>query len=163
MVAGHLQAFSQCSSYHCSLSAKSAAPFFTHPPTPSARSSGWEWGWPARSLQTADSQIVRMLSKMLKKHSNRSCGFLAHSKLLFLCLLVRHFGHPFGRLLWELKILVKSGVNRSSWHIMGLSKFHDTLLTINLHFGSDIGNGSLGGEISRGGTSVSSSDVLLFW
>jgi hypothetical protein len=31
---------------------------------------------------------------------------------------------------------------------MGLSKIHDTLLPIILHFGGDIGNGSLCDEIS---------------
>jgi hypothetical protein len=32
-------------------------------------------------------------------------------------------------------------MNRFSWNIMGLSKFHDTLSTIILHFGGDPGNG----------------------
>jgi hypothetical protein len=47
----------------------------------------------------------------------------------------------------ELQIIVKSAVNCFSWQIMGLSKFHDTLSTIILHFGGDIGDGHHPGKI----------------
>jgi hypothetical protein len=48
----------------------------------------------------------------------------------------------------SLRALIKSGENYFSRHIMSLSKFHDTLSPIILHFDSDIGNRSLCGEIS---------------
>ncbi len=49
---------------------------------------------------------------------------------------------------WELQIVVNSGVNYFSRQIMGLSDFHDILLTIILHFGSYIGDRHHRGEIS---------------
>jgi hypothetical protein len=42
----------------------------------------------------------------------------------------------------------ESGVNRSGWHIMGLSEFNDTLSPVILYFGGEISDGSLYSEIS---------------
>jgi hypothetical protein len=39
-------------------------------------------------------------------------------------------------------------MNRFNRHIVGLNEFHDTLATIILHFGGDIGDGHCRGEIS---------------
>ncbi len=63
-------------------------------------------------------------------------------------LLVKHGDHQPGRLLGELQILVKSGLNLNSRQAMGLGKFHDTLLLVILHFDGNIGDRSLRGEIS---------------
>jgi hypothetical protein len=40
---------------------------------------------------------------------------------------------------------VTSGVKSFKRRIMGLSEFYDTLVLVSLHFGSDIGGGSLCG------------------
>jgi hypothetical protein len=46
------------------------------------------------------------------------------------------------------QILVKSSVNHFNRHIMSLSEFRDTLVTIILHFSGNIGKGHCRGEIS---------------
>jgi hypothetical protein len=48
---------------------------------------------------------------------------------------------------FELKILVKSGLNHFSPHVIDC-EFHDTLLLVILHFGGDLGDGSLRVEVS---------------
>ncbi len=95
---------------------------------------------------TDSDKVVQKGQKATVSDHLRDC--LAWSQSLLLCLLVKHFGPPPGWLLWELQILVKNDVNSFSWHIMGPSEFHDTLLLVILHFCGDIGDGSLPGEIS---------------
>ncbi len=107
------------------------------------------WGWPASlSLPPADSPTVRALSRWSSGHGDYHHDRLARFQLLFLHLLIKQFGHPPGWLLWALQILVKSGMNHFSQHIMGLSDFPDTLPPCILHFGSNISDGSLCVELA---------------
>ncbi len=110
--------------------------------TPS--SSLWEASWlkmrPVSLLSPlADPPTVRTKSKMVKKPRQS----LLRSPVTFWiapssspCKSVWSLSWPTS---WERQIVVKSGVNRLSRHVMGLSKFHDTLSTIILHFGGDPG------------------------
>ncbi len=128
-------------------SAKSATePFSHHSPAPSRRPLGWGWGQPFAAARLSNSKNIvqdgqEALTIIAKDH-------LAHSQLLLLHLLVKYFVYPPGWLLWGLQILVKSAMNHFSKHIMGLSKFHDTLLPVILNFSGIIGCGSLSSEIS---------------
>ncbi len=74
--------FSLRSYHHRSASAKSAAArFFAPHPDPSRRPPGWGWGQEALSSPLADSPIMRMLSKMVKKPRRNSPRTLRAPKL----------------------------------------------------------------------------------
>ncbi len=140
--------FSQRSHYHRSASATfAAASFFVTPPVPSGRPLDWSWGWQARSLPPADPLTERTLSKMVKKPRRSSLWSPAMfwitpsspRKAVWL------LSWPTS---WERQVVVKSGVNRLSQQVIGLSEFHDTLLMIILHFGGDPSDGHCHGAIS---------------
>ncbi len=63
-------------------------------------------------------------------HSDHSYKCLACPDLLLLHLHVQQFGHPNGKLIWELQMLVKSGMNHFMWYPVSLSKFPDILLSV---------------------------------
>jgi hypothetical protein len=101
--------------------------FLQPPPAPSRRPPGWGWGPPAHSSTPAHSQTVRMLSKMVMNRQRLSLQTTRTHYSLLLHLLLQKFGHKSGWLLWELEILLKSGVNQFSCHPMSLSEFLDIL------------------------------------
>ncbi len=141
--------FLQRSSYCRSGAAKfAAAPFLVPPPAHTGRPPDWGWCQLAWFLPPADPPTLRTLSEMVKKlwwSSLWSPGtfWIAPSSsprkaVWSLSWLTS----------WKWQILVKSGMNCFNWHIVGLSEFHDSLSTIILYFGSDIGDGHCRGEIS---------------
>ncbi len=72
--------------HHRSASAKSAAALFFAPhPDPSRRPPGWGWGQEALSSPLADSPIMRMLSKIMKKPRRNSPRTLRAPKLAPSC------------------------------------------------------------------------------
>ncbi len=139
-----LTLFLQCLYYHRSASAKFAATPFLHP----LQLLLWGWGHPARSSPLADSPTLRTLSKMVKKLRQSwlwspdtfwmAPSFSSHEAVWSFTWLTS----------WGLQILVKSGMNHFSQHIVGLSEFHHTLLTIILYFGGNISDRNRLGEIS---------------
>ncbi len=128
-----------------SLAMFAAEPFFAPPPAPFERPPDWGWGQPALFSPPADPPTVRTLSKMVGDHGS-DC--LPCSGSLLLLLLVKQFDRSAGQTFWERQIIVKSGMNRLSRHVIGLGEFHDTLLMIILHFGGDPSDGHHRGEIS---------------
>ncbi len=121
--------------------------FQTSPPAPSKRPPGWEQGCLDCSSLPANTPTVSKFSKMVKSHGNHCHNCLVHSQLLLVHFL-KHFGHPPCWLLWKLQILLKSVMDHFSLNAMGLSKFHDTLLPVILHFSGDMSDGSLCIEVS---------------
>jgi hypothetical protein len=114
---------------------------FRTPPAPSGRPPDWSWGWSACFLPLADPPTVRTLSKMVKKPRQSLLRLpvtfwispsSSPRKAVWL------LSWPTS---WERQIVVKSGVNYLSRHVMGLSEFHDTLSTIILHLGGNPGDG----------------------
>jgi hypothetical protein len=143
---GDVDTFSQCSYYCWSALAKSAAaPFFIPPPASSRRPPGWGWGQPAHSSHPADSPTVRMFSKMVIKPRQSSLWSPGTFSITPSSPRKAVWAHlaDFLRAAdpW------KSDVNHFSWHILGLSEFHDTLSPIILYFGGNISDGNLRGEI----------------
>ncbi len=138
--------FLQCSSYCRSASATFATvPFFVPPPAHTGRPPDWVWFRLPCFLPPADPQTLRTLSKMVQKLWRSllllpGTFWIAHSSSP--CKAVWSLSWPTS---WKRQILVKSIVNHFNRHIMSLSKFHDTLATIILHFG---GKGHCRGEIS---------------
>ncbi len=114
----------------------------THtPPTPSRRSLGLGWGQPASS-SSANSPTLRTLSKIVKKPLRSSPRFpCALSTAPSSSLRPVNWAPAWPTSYWA-SILVKSGVNRFSRHVMGLAEFPNTLQPVILHFGNDISNGS---------------------
>jgi hypothetical protein len=72
----------------------------------SSRPPGWEWGWPARPRPTP--QQWEHCLRMSRNCGSHSYGRLAHPESLLLHLQVNPFGHPPGRLLWELQVLIRA-------------------------------------------------------
>ncbi len=141
--------FLQRSSHCRSVSATFAGvPFFVPPPAHTGRPPDWVWCQLACFLPPADPPTLRTLSKMVKKlwrSSLWSPGTFWIAPSSSPCKEVWALSWMTS---WKWQILVKSSVNCFNWHIMGLSEFHDTLATIILHFGGDIGDGYCRSEIS---------------
>ncbi len=144
-----LMYFLQRSSYCRSASATFAAlPFFVSPPAHTGRPPDWVWCQLAIFLPPADPPTLRTLSKMVKKlwrSSLWSPGTFWITPSSSPCKAVWSLSWPTS---WKRQILVKSSVNHFNRHIMGLSEFNDTLVTIILHFGGNIGDGHCRSEIS---------------
>ncbi len=141
--------FLQRSSYCQSTSVTfSAMPFFVPPPAHTGRPPDWVWCRLPCYLPPADPPTLRTLSKMVKNLWWSSLwlpGTFWIAPSSSPCKTVWSLSWPTS---WKRQILVKSSVNCFNRHIMSLSEFHDTLTTIILHFGSDIGDGHCRGEIS---------------
>ncbi len=86
-------------------------------------------------------------SKWSRSYGDYQYDCLACSQSFLLHLLVKLLDRPPDRLLWELQILAKGGLNCFSWHVLGLREFPGTLPPVILHFSSDIGDGSLCNEV----------------
>ncbi len=123
--------------------------YFSYPhPSSSRRPSEREWGRPARSLPPLPLKEWECCLRLLKNRSRHRFGCLTRPELLLLHLQGKPFFHPPGQLLWEFCHSHESGVNHSSWHIIGLREFPDILLPVILQVGDHIGDESLCIEIS---------------
>ncbi len=142
--------FRQHSYYRWSASVKFAAVLFLVPssqPLLGGLLSENEAGQLALRPRPPLKQWERFL-RLSKNRGHHHFGRLTHPASVLLHLQGKPFVDTPGWLLKELRHSHKSGVNRSGRHIMGLSEFPDSLLPVILHFGSDIGDGSLCDEIS---------------
>ncbi len=141
--------FLQRSSYCWNASAKfAAAPFFVPPSAPTGRPPDWGWCQLACFLPPADPQTMRKLSEMVKKPRRSSLWSPGQFWIASSSSPRKAVWSLIWPTSWKRQFLLKSSINRFNRHTMDLSEFHDTLSTIILHFGSDIGNGHRRGEIS---------------
>jgi hypothetical protein len=81
--------------------------------------------------------------RLSKNSSDYLYKRLACPDSLLLHLLVKQFDCPPSQLLWELQILVKSGMNRFMGNVIGLSELSDALPPVILSFSGNIGDGTL--------------------
>ncbi len=114
--------FSQHVYWQSSCSSRSAriidgAPWLSHccvifmlPSASSRRSPAW--GWPSRSSPWPTHQEWEHCPRWWRSWGNYHHERLVYPDSLLLHLLLKLFGRPTGRLLWELQICGKSGMNR---------------------------------------------------